>query len=240
MTYKPDKAFILAAGKGTRLRPYTDTVPKPMVKAAGVSIIDHALDKLAADGVKDVVVNLHHLGDVLEDHLKNRTAPHIIFSKETELLETGGGTKKALHHFGGNPFYLLNGDALWSDGMEGTAFARLAEAWDEETMDILLLLQPVSGMTLTHGVGDYTIDHSGRAVRAADKSGDHMFAGIRIVHPRIFKDSPDGAFTFLTLMDKVQNEGRLYGIAHTGAWHHISTPEELERVDEAYRKGEQA
>lgn len=233
---KPDKAFILAAGKGTRLRPYTDSVPKPMVKVGGKPIIDRALDKLEAEGVKDVVVNLYHLGEVLEDHLENRKKPHIILSKETDLLETGGGTKKALHHFNNEPFYLLNGDALWSDGSDGSALDRLARAWDADKMDMLLLLQPVSGMTLTNGLGDYTLETSGKAIRSPDKIGTHMFAGIRILHPRLFEGSPDGAFSFLMQMDKAQQDDRLYGISHTGEWHHISTPEELERVDKAYRE----
>ncbi len=233
----PFKAFILAAGKGTRLRPYTDTVPKPMVEVGGISIIKRTLAKLAAEGVEEVVVNLHHLGDVLADHLKNVQEPRIILSPESELLETGGGVKKALQHFAGEPFYLINGDALWDEGEGAAALSRLAKVWDPTTMDMLLLLQPVNGMTLTNGVGDYTLRTDGHAIRALDKSGDYMFAGVRIVHPRLFEGSPDGAFSFLSLMDKAQQNGRLFGLAHSGAWHHISTPEELLRVDDAYRKG---
>ncbi len=234
---KPLKAFILAAGKGTRLRPYTDSVPKPMVEVGGVSIIKRTLNKLAAEGVEEVVVNLHHLADVLADHLQNVQQPHIVLSYETELLETGGGVKKALQHFAGEPFYLINGDALWDEGKDDSALTRLALTWDPASMDMLLLLQPVNGMSLTNGVGDYTLAADGHAIRALDKSGDYMFAGVRIVHPRLFEGSPDGAFSFLTLMDKAQQNGRLFGLAHTGAWHHISTPGELLRVDDAYRKG---
>lgn len=233
MSHKPTKAFILAAGKGTRLRPHTDTMPKPMVEIAGISIIRRTIAKLADAGVKDIVVNIHHLGGVLEDHLKDVNGVNIILSREDELLETGGGIKKALHHFGNEPFYIINGDALWDEG-EIPALEKLAHAWNDE-MDILLLLQPTHRMDLTGAVGDYRLN-GGKAARAKDKSGDYMFAGVRIAHPRIFKGSPDGAFSFLSLMDKAEEEGRLYGLVHSGHWYHISTPEDLQSVNEAFGK----
>lgn len=232
MSNKPAKAFILAAGKGTRLRPYTDTMPKPMVEIAGISIIRRTIAKLAEAGVEDIVINLHHLGDVLEDHLKDVRGVKIIFSREEDLLETGGGIKKALHHFGGEPFYIINGDALWDEG-EIPALEKLAHTWTD-AMDILLLLQPTACMELTGAVGDYRL-MDGRAIRAKDKGGDHMFAGVRIAHPRIFEGSPEGAFSFLSLMDKAEAQGRLYGIAHSGHWYHISTPEDLRSVNDAFR-----
>lgn len=232
---KPDKAFILAAGKGTRLRPHTDTMPKPMVPIAGKSIIHRTLEKLAHENVAETVVNLYHLSPVLEEHLAGISTPRIILSHENDLLETGGGIKKALHHFGGEPFYIINGDALWDEGNNGTALARLAQAWDDSKMDILLLLQPTSSMHMTGAVGDYTVDAQGRAKRSKDRSGDYMFAGIRIAHPRVFDGSPDGAFSFLSLMDKAESEGRLYAVIHEGNWYHISTPEDLAEVDAAFR-----
>ena len=238
MTKAPEKAFILAAGKGSRLRPYTDTMPKPMVSVGGTSIVRRTLEKLDEAGVKDVVINSYHLAEVLEEHLKDWTVPRIIWSRETDLLETGGGAKLAMHHFDGQAFYLINGDALWSEGPQGPALSRLAREWDDSKMDLLLLLQPVNGMTLTNGVGDYQLNAGGTAIRSSNKDGTHMFAGIRIVHPRLFDGSPDGAFSFLQLMDKAEKSGRLYAIEHDGAWHHISTPEELHRVDESLHNGE--
>jgi MurNAc alpha-1-phosphate uridylyltransferase len=234
----PNKAFILAAGKGTRLRPYTDKMPKPMVPIAGRSIIKRSLDKLSQAGVNEAVINLHHLGNVLEDHLKDIQHPKIILSHENDLLETGGGVKKALHNFGDEPFFLINGDALWTDYEHEPALSRLAGFWDAEKMDMLLLLQPARNMILTEGVGDYTLFEDGRAQRNSDKSGEMMFAGVRIVQPSLFENTPDGAFSFLTLMDKAESKGRLFGIAHLGDWHHISTPGDLERVDELFRHGE--
>lgn len=232
---RPDKAFILAAGMGTRLRPHTDRMPKPMVAIAGKSIIRRTLQKLADEGVSEAVVNTHHLAPVLEEHLRGIESPRIVLSPEETLLETGGGIKKALHHFEGKPFYILNGDALWDEGTSGTALGRLAHDWDDGKMDILLLLQPVAAMNMTGAVGDYTVDGDGRAKRSITRDGDYMFAGIRIAAPRIFDGAPEGAFSFLSLMDKAEREGRLFAVIHDGGWYHISTPEDLAEVDAAFR-----
>lgn len=230
----PRRAFILAAGKGTRLRPYTDTMPKPMVPVADKSIIKRTLEKLAAVGVEEVVINLHHLAPVLEEHLCDVAHPKIIFSREKELLETGGGLKKALHYFDA-PYYIINGDALWDEGPDRTILERLAKTWDDEKMDILQMVQPKDRMSLTGFVGDYDMDGDGRLTRSKEKSGAYMFGGIRIAHPRIFKNSPDGAFSFLQLMDRAQDQGRLYGVAHDAEWYHISTPADLAAVDDFFR-----
>ncbi len=235
MNSKPQKAFILAAGKGTRLRPYTDTIPKPMVEITGTSIIRRTIQKLKDAGVKEVVVNAHHHADLLIEHLSNISNPHIIISREDTLLETGGGIKKALHHFGHEPFYIINGDALWIDGEE-PVFEKLARVWNPDNMDILLFLLPKDKAHLSAFVGDYHLHQNGRATRARDKNGDHMFAGIRIAKPSIFGGSPDGAFSFLTLMDKAEESGRLYGMAHGSSWYHISTPEDLESVNQEFHK----
>lgn len=236
MSCKPKKAFILAAGKGTRLRPHTDTMPKPMVSVGGRSIIKRTIEKLAKEGVEEIVVNLHHLGDILKDHLKDITTPNIILSFEEELLETGGGLKKALRYFGSQPYYIINGDALWDEGAGDSILKRLADSWDDSRMDILQMVQPKDGMGLTGFVGDYDMDAQGILRRSKEKQGAYMFGGIRITHPRIFEGSPDGAFSFLQLMDKAQEQGRLYGVAHDAEWYHISTPEDLAAVDAAFRQ----
>lgn len=237
MDKNPDKAFILAAGKGTRLRPWTDTMPKPMVPVGGVPIIGHTLQKLEEAGVTDVMVNLHHLAPVLEEYLEKIQRPRIHLSHEEVLLETGGGVQKILPFFDGDPFYMINGDALWSqNGVP--ALSRLAQAFDPGKMDILLLLQPVGQMTLTGGVGDYDLSPDGRAIRRADKGGSHMFAGVRVTVPQIFDRPPGLAYSFLELMDRAQAQGRLYGLVHDGNWHHISTPDDLDRVNAAIANGE--
>ena len=112
----------------------------------------------------------------------------------------------------------------------------MAKAWNNDTMDILILLQPIASMKHTKGVGDYDINENGLPIRSLDQSGQYMFTSMRINHPRIFNDTPNGAFSYLTLLDKAQNEGRLHAIIHQGNWHHISTPEDLESVNIAYQQ----
>lgn len=231
MKIRPQRAFILAAGMGSRLRPYTDNVPKPMVEVGGRPIIDRTLDRLAAAGVDTVVVNLHYMADVLRAHLEKRTFPLIEFSFEDTLLETGGGIKNALHLLGDEPFYVIAGDAVWTDGPSGDSLLRLADAWDSRTMDIVTLMQPLSSMILTNGKGDFDLLADGRVKRSLNKTGTHMWTNIRINTPAIFADAPDGPFSFLELMDGAEARGRFFALEHDGEWHHISTPQELERVN---------
>lgn len=231
----PDNAFILAAGMGTRLRPYTDTMPKPMVPVGGRPILDHTLDHLREIGVKTAYINLHYKADVIKAHLLSRKMPNIYFSEEKNLLDTGGGLKKCKEFLEKSPFYMINGDALWEDGKTNTLLS-LAQAFDPETTDILLLLHPVSSMTLTHGVGDYDAEGN-HATRNHKKQGHYMFSGIRIVHPRLFAypQMNQEIFSFLEIMDEAEKRGRLRYIINQGAWHHISTPTDLEAVDRHFR-----
>lgn len=231
-------AFILSAGLGTRLRPYTEHTPKPMVKVADRPLIDYTLDHLHAAGVSDVTLNLFHCGEVLKTHLQDTRSKDFsfTFSEEKTLMHTGGGMKHALHTMGGHDFFAINGDALWSEGAGTRALERLAEAWDPEAMDILLLLHPIEKMHLTACSGDYRLTETGRAVRALDQTGPYAFAGVRITSPRVFEHMPEGPFSFLKCMDAAQECGRLYGLVHEGEWHHISTAQDLERVDAAFRQ----
>jgi MurNAc alpha-1-phosphate uridylyltransferase len=234
---KPQKAFVLAAGFGTRLQPHTLTIPKPLVSVAGKPLLDHIFDHLVTAGVTQVTVNTHYLGKIIHKFVQTRTQPDILISHEVELLNTGGGIKKALHHFGREPFYVINGDAFWTGGSTHTPILdQLAANWNPDIMDILMVLQPVSTMKLTQGVGDYDLNDQGQAIRSLSQSGAYMFTSIRINHPRIFDHTPGGAFSYLELLDKAQEEGRLYGIIHQDDWHHISTAEDLNAVDAALMK----
>jgi MurNAc alpha-1-phosphate uridylyltransferase len=228
-----NNAFILCAGHGTRLRPYTNDRPKPMVEICGKSLIHHALDHLKDHGVKDVGVNLHYMAKHLESHLQDISTPQIHISHEAELLNTGGGLKKGLALLSDDPCFVLSGDAFWSNNSQKTALQQLEDFWNSENMDILMLLQPVSSMDLTHGVGDYALDDAGHCTRSMDQTGKHMFTSLRIIHPRIFENTSDDAFSFLELMDSAEKAGRLYGVVHDGDWHHISTPKDLEAVNAA-------
>ena len=228
----PEKAFILAAGFGKRLRPYTDEVPKPMVKVHEKPMIDQALDKLGEIGVKQCVVNTHYKADILHEHLSARQTPEIILSHEPEILDTGGGIKAAIKNFKA-PFFVLSGDSVWEDAPSDNTLQTLTRHWDAKKMDILFLLQPVKDMKLTRGVGDYDLDADGRATRSADQTGAYMFTSIRINAPEIFKSAPEQPFSYLDLLDQAEKAGRLYGLVHKGMWHHISTPEDLEAVNKA-------
>jgi len=238
---KPDNAFILAAGKGTRLRPYTNTLPKPLVPVNGLAIIDHTIKKLLSEGIKKATINHNYLGDRIIKHFQDREDIKITLSEETEHLETGGGVKKTLHTMENKPFYLINGDSLWENkDSKNSSLSQLSQFWDSNKMDILLLLQPIDDMNLTQSVGDYDITPDGQAIRNKDKKGQYMFTGVRITHPHIFKGSPEGAFSFRDLMDKAEANNRLYALIHDGIWYHISTPEDLESVNQAYRKAKTA
>ncbi len=231
------RAFIFAAGEGRRLKPYTESVPKPMVHIAGKPILDHTFRHLETVGISKVAMNSFYKKEAIRAFVRDyQGLIDISLSEEDELLNTGLGLKRALPTMGGKPFYAINGDAFWTDkaGEGENALERLAEAWSPEIMDILLLLQPVSNMILTKGVGDYALDKQGRAIRQKDQAGDYMFAGIRICKPEIFENTPESPFGFLDLMDRAEAQGRLFGVVHTGDWHHISTPDDLERVNEAF------
>lgn len=228
---KPQSAFILAAGHGTRMRPITDHIPKPMVTLAGMPLLGHLIKKLRAEDITHITLNTHYLSEVIDKYIYSLNCPYIKISHEPVLLDTGGGVKQALKYIGDSYFYHINGDAFWTEGSEGSALSRLAERWNPEQMDILLLLQPVSAMRLTPGVGDYTLLEDGKAVRSKTQTGAYMFTGIRITSAAIVEDVSEDHFSFLSLMDAVEKKGRLYGLVHQGDWHHISTPEDLKAVD---------
>lgn len=231
MTSPPKKAFVLAAGKGERMRPLTDNCPKPLLVIDGKTMLDRVLDDLVEAGVEDVVVNTHYLGQMIIDHLKNRKHPRITISTEPELLDTGGGVKKMLPYFGNEPFYVLNADVLWTSGKEPTLKA-LANKWDAGKMDLLLLLHPAANAPGYAGAGDYYLaEGSDQPIfakgpeRRTDHQPNYIAAGPRIVHPRLFEGAPEGKFSFLELFHKAEKGGRLYAVRHDGEWYHVGTPE---------------
>lgn len=227
-----DTAFVLAAGKGTRMAPLTDHIPKPLVTINGRPLLDYVFDHLRASRVQHIVVNSHHHPEKIAAYLDGLSGFDIRRSQEDILLETGGGLQKAAPLIGGQPFFMINGDAFWVDGPSGSVLSRLEAAFDAGRMDILLLLIPVARMVLTEGVGDYDVADNGRAIRSKTKTGTHMFTGIRIVHPRILEGLPEGKYSFLQQMDAAEAAGRLFALEHDGEWHHISTPADVERVSD--------
>src|ERR1700724_4700392 len=157
MPVKPSKAMVLAAGLGVRMRPLTDRLPKPLLQVAGRTLLDHVLDKLGDAGVNEAVVNVHYLPDQIIDHVAARTRPRVIISDERhQVLGTGGGVVKALPLLGPAPFFLVNADTLWIDGVRPN-LARLAETFDASRMDILLLMAPTTSSIGYGGRGDYAM-----------------------------------------------------------------------------------
>lgn len=233
MTEVPKTAMVLAAGLGQRMRPLTNTLPKPLIEVRGRAMLDTILDRLDDAGIVKAVVNLHHLGELIEKHLADRRTPSIVFSHEKDLLETGGGVTKALSLLGEGPFFVLNGDVCWLDGLV-PALRRLAAAWNEAEMDALLLLHPTCSAFGYEGVGDYFMDPEGRLRRRQERQiAPFIHAGIQILHPRLFEGAPAGSFSLNRLYDKAQDEGRLWGLRHDGEWFHVGTPQELRAVEDA-------
>ncbi|MEK7801498.1 MAG: nucleotidyltransferase family protein [Pseudomonadota bacterium] len=226
-----DTAFLVAAGKGTRMAPLTDSIPKPFVKIGDKAILDYIFEHLVKTDVKNIVVNTHHHADLMRSYITSRAGFSITESYEPDLLETGGGLKKALPLLGVNPIFMINGDAFWTDGPSGSILQQLAQHFNPVTMDILLLLIPVQNMVLTEGVGDYDMLANRLLSRNHAKQGTHMFTGIRILSPSIMENIPEGKFSFLQQMDTAQNAGRLYGLVHDGEWHHISTPVDVNTIN---------
>ena len=236
MTIK--KAMILAAGLGTRMRPITDTLPKPLVKAGGITLLDRILDNLAQASIHEVVVNSYYLAEILEAHiterLKYKAAPHIIVSRETEVLETGGGVAQALPLLGDAPFFVINGDVLWRDDSVPTLSA-MSRQWND-ALDALLLLHPTETAIGYEGKGDFNLETDDSLSRPEIFHAlPYVFAGISIMHPRIFYDLPAPPFSLSQLYWRSKDsQGVLKGfkgMEHKGEWLHIGTPEGLEEAN---------
>lgn len=226
--------MILAAGFGTRMRPLTDTMPKPMVKIAGRPMIDHAIERLLDFGIEHITINTHYKAEILESHIARHPArDKITLLHEPELLNTGGGIKNALPTLGTAPFIVISGDSFWQDSGEKSALQTLYDGWNPDKMDMRLLLQDIKTMALTTGVGDYHCDDTGCLTRALDQTGHYMWTSIRLCKSDIFNNTPDTPFSFLDILDRTQDAGRLYGCTNPGAWHHISTPDDVARVNQA-------
>lgn len=230
----PSRAMVLAAGLGTRMRPFTDKLPKPLVKVAGKPLIDHVLDRLAEAGVDRAIVNVHHLADQMQHHLARRSRPQIVISDERGLLlGTGGGVKKALPQLGDAPFFHINSDTIWIDGVKPN-LARLADAFDPVAMDALLLLAPMTGSIGYSGRGDFAMAADGRLRKRAEQEVvPFVYAGAAILSPALFKSAPDGELSLTTLFDRASQARRLHGLRMEGLWMHVGTPEAIALAEAA-------
>lgn len=230
----PRHAMVLAAGLGTRMRPLTDRLPKPLVPVAGKPLIDHVLGRLAEAGVRRAVVNIHYRADQMQHHLAACTQPQIVLSDERGLLlGTGGGIARALPELGGAPFFLINSDTIWIDGVKPN-LARLAEGFDPAVMDALLLLAPTAGSIGYDGRGDFAMAPGGVLRRRNEREvAPFVYAGAAILSPALFKDAPAGEFALTALFERATAAGRLRGLRLEGRWMHVGTPEAIAAAEAA-------
>ena len=227
MTGRPlasDTAMVMAAGLGKRMRPLTATTPKPLVRVAGKALIDYSLDHLAEAGVARAVVNVHYLADALEAHVTQRRAPAVTISDERDLLlETGGGMVRALPHLP-DPFFCLNSDNIWLDGPRD-AFRELSDAWRPDEMDALLLVVSHKQAHNYVGKGDFHLSATGEiSRRRTGRIAPFIYTGIQLVSHRLLRDAPEGAFSTNVFWQRAIEEGRLYGLLHTGEWFEVGDP----------------
>ena len=230
----PDTVMVFAAGLGTRMRPVTDRIPKPLVQVGGKALIDHMLDRFAEAGVPKAVVNVHYLAGQIEAHLEGRTSPEIFISDErAKLLDQGGGIMKAWPHLRDRPFYICNTDAFWLEGPP-SSIARLTQAWDPDKMDILLL---VASATTAIGVdwpGDFTLDAEGRLTKREERAvAPFVYAGVGIMKPELFDGETRQVFRLAPHFFDAASKGRLYGQRLDGIWLHVGTPEAIAEAEAA-------
>ena len=230
-------AMVLAAGLGARMRPLTLTAPKPLQKVGGRTMLDLALDKLVAAGIKRAVVNTWYLAEQIETHLNSRHDIEIIISREEELLDTGGGIAKALPYFEGLPFFALNSDLPWLDSA-APSLLRMKQKWNSEMMDVLLLLMRTKKAQGFSATGDFAMENDGRLWRK-DLPPPRPFVMIstQIVKPELFAKPPAKVFSNSLVWDAAEERKRLYGLEHDGTCYHVGTPEDWRIANELLESG---
>lgn len=230
----PRTAMVLAAGLGERMRPLTEKMPKPLVPVSGKPLIEHVLDKLESAGVQTAVVNVHYLADQIEKRLATRGKPRIVFSDErAKLLGTGGGVVKALPLLGNEPFFHLNSDSIWIDGVRPN-LQRLAAAFNPARMDALLLLAPTTSSIGYSGRGDFSMNAAGHLRKRGEREVvPFVYAGTAILSPALFAGAPSGAFSLTRLFDRAADAERLFGLRLEGVWMHVGTPDAIALAENA-------
>ena len=225
---KIDHGMVLAAGLGTRMRPITNTLPKPLVEVDGRTILDRNIDLMHGQSVQNIAVNGHHLFPVMQDHMKGwKDHAMTLVSEEDELLDQGGGIKNALQHLGGSDFFVLNGDAFWEEDRKSN-LAALEEAWTPKEMDFLLLVAPLEITTGYHGVGDFFLDHENRiSFRGEAESAPYVFTGVGIYKSSTFEAIDEKVFPLVPLYKQAVARGRLFAQVLEGHWFHIGTPDAI-------------
>ncbi len=224
---RPSQAMILAAGIGKRLQPLTLTTPKPLIELHGKPLIQHALDRLKS--IPKIVANTHYLADQIHTYLADKD---VIISHEDSLLETGGGVLNALPHFTNDPILCLNSDIWWQED-HGNILDDLTAAWDDTTMDVLLILVPKENTLNFSGPGDFMWDDKTQTptFRESD-SAPYVYTGIQMLHPRVFIGEKPRCFSLVDIYKKTAKQHRLKAIVMNGKWSDVGTPQALEKLRE--------
>ena len=228
---KPKKAFVLAAGEGTRMRPLTNNLPKSLIEIQGRTMLDRVLNRLAEYGVEEAIINTYFKPELIEKHLSNRSDIKITFSREKERLETGGGMFFAREKLGTAPIFVISSDIIWED-VDKSALSTLAENWDDKLVG-LLLLKKVSDAYGYDGKGDFKLYQDGRLEwRESEDNVPYVFTGLQIICPKVF-DRPavhDMAPNFsLNRIYRLYLDG-FRGVEYGGKWYHIGTPESVKNL----------
>ena len=227
---KIKKAMVLAAGYGARLKPLTDRMPKPLVPVAGKPMIEYALDKLRAYGIREIIINVSHLREQLTAYLSAFNDLTIKISEEAEPLETGGGLKKALPLLGSDPCFTINSDILWTDEQE-SALDRLTRYWDDAKVDFLLLTQPKS-KAIGHDKGeDHLFIRRDNTIDWNEQEAPYIIAGIGILHPRVLVNAPEGKFSVKILWHEALRQNRLACLPHHGQWFQTGTLPDIKTAE---------
>lgn len=236
----PQTAMVLAAGLGTRMRPLTQTTPKPLVAIHGQTLLDRTLDKLYKADISRIVVNVHYLANQIIDHLQKTQQTPITISDETdELLDSAGGIIKALPMLGNAPFYVLNSDTFWHDA-NGSTIAKLAQNFDIETMDMLILTVR-RDQAASKERGDFIVAPDGRLKRAAINTPEAViYGGVLLINPTIFTHAKPTPHSLNVYFDLAIEKGRLYGLPLEGEWYTVGTMDMIDVVEKLLvKRGEE-
>lgn len=228
------KVMILAAGLGKRMRPLTDHTPKPLLRAGGKALLEHHLLRLAAAGLREVVINVSHLAQQVEAFCGDGSAwgLSIQWSREAQPLETAGGIQRALPLLGEGPFMVVNGD-VWTD-YPFAQLGRLPPPADGSAHLVLVDNPP------QHPLGDFLLDSTGRVLARGASEPGFTYAGVGIYTPGFFAGLAPGEYPLRPLLDRAIEEGRLTGEHYPGQWADIGTPERLAALDAALGGGDAA
>ncbi|NTJ43502.1 nucleotidyltransferase family protein [Agrobacterium larrymoorei] len=234
MTIK--QAMVLAAGLGTRMRPITDTIPKPLVKIAGKPMIDYVLDLLVAAGVETVAINVHHHADQMVSHLSHRKDVEILISDErAELMNSGGGLAKGLKLLPPGPVLVMNADLFWAGEEPGqrSNLQKLAQFFEPNRMDMALLCVDMDRTTGHNGKKDFNLADDGLLARY-QQGGPHpvVYAGAIAMDTRLLDDAPTDAFNLNIYFDRAIAKNRLFGVSLDGQWITVGTPDAIEDAEQ--------